>query len=543
MNKGIWLLITLSLLIVSGCSTVVQEVHKAPAADCDSINIMAENGCKKTDGIPYYLPRTAIKLQFPVTKNTETEPLLFSEARKVFAVKNGCKWNKNDDQDEDKKPNLCDGAAFERIINALLISKFKETKESAGCTDLKTEASKVGLQLTSELLLSQPKVTFKLGDIGVSTEAEPDPDQLYFIKLDGGIFEKRNMEVTYSPGGVISEYSASSEDKKGEFILKTATAVLGAVTQTKKMTHAIDKGKKVDNTVIETVKECTGEPPIDYQGLVIQAATALNYLKSYSDLRVDELKGFSSAESSKESLEFRLKELDASRDTALAMVKTQKKPEIKAYSLSLLPSCSGGICPAEILKTSLAVFSNKCGLYTNAKVGALMYQSDIPKTPKTLNECGKGSPITLTLNKPPHLSGANADPSRFEHLKNPDKKRGMHYRVPMTVRTTVSKNDEEILVKDMAIAQFGAVASLPAETGSSNVSYKVTLDPVTGMLLKVSLTSESANTSAGKDIIDPISNYLAAKKESKDEITKLEREEAILKLKKSIKELKQAVGD
>jgi hypothetical protein len=541
MHKGMLLLTSLILLLVTGCTTV--EVAKAPAADCDPDNIMKDNGCKKTEGIPYYLPRTAIKLQFPVIKTTETEPTLFSEARKVYAAKKVCKWP----EPPKKSSNECKEADFQAELKKQLEAEFKVDKDSVECINLKNEADKLGIDLDANKSIFKPDVSFKLDEVGVSTEAEPDPEELYFIKLKGGVFEKRNIEVSYSPGGVINQYSASTEDKTLEFAVNTLTAVTNAAINSTKIPF-ISVAKHVplvEPRSEETDIKCSA--PIDekYKNLFLRAMKGLEFIKSFPDSRTKELQGQNNSNISKEALELRLKELDAIKNASMAIFQNVKKSETKTYTISLLPSCSSEDinCSKKILTTNLAKFSKSCGLFADTVESDYAYSIDMPKRPKDQPQCEAETQIAIKLNNPPHLNTASADPKRFKNLMDKDKKRGMYYRVPLTIRMTVTNKDEAILVKDLAIAQLGVVASLPAETGSTNVSYKVTLDPVTGMLLKVSLTSEGANTNVGKNVIDPIANYLEAKKESKDEVTKLEREEAILKLKKSIKELKEAVGE
>lgn len=539
MKQGMLLLLGLTSLIFSGCS-VVQEVQKAPNANCDSKNIMAPNGCKKTEGIPYYLPRTAIKLQIPITKTTEIEPILFSEARKIFASKQlpKCVWEKT----EDNQLALCNESLFKYQLDRELDAYFKDEEDK--CKSLRDEAEKLGIVLSIENALLKPTITYKLEEIGVSTEAEPDPEQLYFIKLNGGLFEKRNTEVTYSPGGVITQYSASAENKSLEFMLNTYGAVLKAGTEILKLNEETTTANH-QNPKTNSNNFCKTSISTNFQKLFSRAVTTLAAIKSYPDIRSGELLGRNNTNISKEALELRLKELDATKDIAMAMFQKQKKSESKSYSISILPYCNkaGKDCAKDGVTTKLAKFSKACGLFADIPETDYAFQVNLPKVPKVKPDCKNESQITITTSLPPHLRDDSANPNRFLHLMDPDKKRGMYYRIPLTVRMTISNDNEPILVKDMAIAQLGAVASLPAETGSTNVSYKVTLDPVTGMLLKVSLVSESANPNVGKDVIDPIANYLEAKEESKDEVTKLEREEAILKLKKSIKELKEAVKE
>lgn len=508
-------------ILILGC-TVSQQVYKAPSKDCSDAQISrGEVGCQKVDGIPYYLPRTAIKIQLPVTKTTESEPALISEARKIFAKSDNCSWNKEN----------TDG------LGQCEENKFKDSFiDSDACyKNIEEEAKTLGIEIAPRLVPEFTKTTYKLGDAGLITEAEPDPDQLYFIELKGGMFEKRNLEVSYNPGGVLTQYNSSAEDKSAEFLIKTLSSVTSVVT-------ALGSPNYTEPHLSKDLK-CTSNDS-KYFNLYDRAMQSLKLLRGFPNSRMSLFKTDTFAGDSKEVFELKLKEFDSTRDAALLMFIASKKVETKTYSISLLPTCASNDngCSPSVAKPELAKFSKTCGLLSDVPQGSLIYQSDIPKS-KPKQECKGEAPITFALTTPPHLKTLSSDPTRFEKILNVTDKRGMYYRIPSTARATLFVKDEPVLVKDLAIAQLGSIASLPAETGSTNVSYKVTLDPVTGMLLKVGITSESASTSLGKDVIDPVANYLEAKKESKDEVTKLERQEAILKLKKSIKELKEAIGE
>nr|VFK06269.1 MAG: hypothetical protein BECKLPF1236A_GA0070988_1000216 [Candidatus Kentron sp. LPFa]VFK23572.1 MAG: hypothetical protein BECKLPF1236C_GA0070990_1000627 [Candidatus Kentron sp. LPFa]VFK65114.1 MAG: hypothetical protein BECKUNK1418G_GA0071005_105710 [Candidatus Kentron sp. UNK]VFK71297.1 MAG: hypothetical protein BECKUNK1418H_GA0071006_105910 [Candidatus Kentron sp. UNK] len=59
----------------------------------------------------------------------------------------------------------------------------------------------------------------------------------------------------------------------------------------------------------------------------------------------------------------------------------------------------------------------------------------------------------------------------------------------------------------------------------------------------MNISSKAANTDIAKDFIDPVADYLETRKKAKDEVTQLERKESILKLKKSIRDLKKDLNN
>ena len=472
-----------AMLILPGC-VVSQPAYKVPEKNC-----IDENGlCKKFDGVPYVLPRTTLKVTIPVISTNETEGSFVSELRK-------------------KKASA---------------SPFANNKCIKHVYDL---GDKIGVEIFE---LEKPKISYELSDVSVGTGAEPDPNQLYYLQVKGKLFEKRSLDITYADSGILNTLTSSSEDKTAEFAAKTLGSILGAAAKFGTFQVLDDRGEQDQLDV-----DCAGSP---YKNIVYRAMGTLKFIETFPSIRNKELTGVSNnAAPGKDNLELRLKELDASYSAALAVFKGSKKKVPKTYEVTLLPELD------DRLPITLAQFSTSCGLsQAKVTVPSQIVQSNIPKSCSTDSNT---SNITAILTSPPNKGGTSLPTRISDSLDSGTNERGIYYRVPKTSRISIqeknlSKTNEsevvDLLVQDVAIAQFGKTASLPASTGSSNVRYQVTLDPVTGMLLKVKIDSETANTSIAQDIATPAGDYLKARKESHDELEQLKREDDILKTKLSI---------
>jgi hypothetical protein len=520
-NSKLKLLIGMAVThVLFGCAAVSQPVYKA----CTE-NDIKEEKCKKVDGVPYVLPRTALKVTFPVTEKTEKYGKFVSDAIDIFAKEKDCTWDKNE-----KSKSPCSEKSFKEEFN----------KDAACINHVFKQANKIGVEIayndTVDPSKNYPKTSYKLGEVSVVSTAEPDPDQIYFVEVKGGLFETRNLDISFSPGGILNEISASAENKSVEVAAKTFGSILGAAA---KVAAFAGVNIESDTKYITDYVDCNGDtkksiPESKYKNLVFRVIDSLRFIEEFPSKRMEELRGANNtAHATKDNLELRLKELDASYAAALTVFELNNKTETKTYEIMLMPKINDSTVP-------LAIFSKSCGLYRTVPLSEKMPSSNVPLSDNDLCKSTDAANVA-EFTKPPHLTGMALSARIIDTLNDNSKLRGIYYRVPETARLTIKNGTKDLIVKDIAIAQFGKIASLPAETGSSNVTYKVTLDPVTGMLLKVTIASTAVSTDTAKNFIDPVGDYLKARKDSQDELTQLQKEESLLKVKKSIKELKEAL--
>nr|VFJ95516.1 MAG: hypothetical protein BECKLFY1418A_GA0070994_10513 [Candidatus Kentron sp. LFY] len=245
------------MLALSGCATVSQPVYKVPENnDCTQAGV-SKGMCKKFDGIPYVLPRTALKITIPVVTTTQKEGSFVSEAREIFAKKEKegkCKW---------KEDNECSNEFW---------GKFEEGGDAC-LKRVFDRASEVGVKIEKDRKYGQI-TTNRLGKISVASEAMPDPKQLYFVEAKGGMFENRGVDITFAPGGIFKEITASAEDKTVEFAAKTLGSVLGAVAK-----FGYHTGRDDSNG-------CTSDI---YKNVANRALDKLAYIEEFQGMRADML--------------------------------------------------------------------------------------------------------------------------------------------------------------------------------------------------------------------------------------------------------------
>jgi hypothetical protein len=148
------------------------------------------------------------------------------------------------------------------------------------------------------------------------------------------------------------------------------------------------------------------------------------------------------------------------------------------------------------------------------------------------------------------VAGENAFATAIGALKS-ESDRSFFYRVPGTANVSVLADGKGISQKNLPVAQFGTVASLPATTGGSRNKYDIELSTDTGALLSFKVSADpllSASQmeglgTAANSVVD--ANVAAAKaKQDADkaashaELEKLKYEKDLLTTKCEVNKLK-----
>lgn len=527
-------------LLVSGCAVVTQPVYRVPDNNCKD----KDSSCVKLDGIPYVLPRTIIKASIPVVATKESEGRWVSEVRKVFATDRSCSWDSsitkpcNGDKPKVKKNKEKKNKSKDKEACACTNEEFAGmfTKANNICLfDIANRAEKLGIDLNLRTPLA--KTFYKMGDVALVSESEPDPSQVFFVEVKGGLFERRSVDVAFAAGGVLADITTSKEDKSLEFATKTGSSIIGAV---------IKAGATIASTDGKTAPMTCGA----YGGVYQRGDGLIRVVDSYPTDRADIIKSKTSA-LSKEYLELALKELKASYDEARSSFEVNKEQKTKTYEIAFLPDKFQPKNKEDEDKkfeaVKIAKFSDTCGIVAASEGRPNRYNPLMLYDFKDSNKCGTEVLVTAEVQTLSYFSvDRSVDDVVSKSLNTGNDIRGVHYRIPLASHVSIfsnkDKDKKELAAKDISIAQFGSVASLPATTGSSNVTYKVTLDPTTGMLLKVNISSEPMSTDVGKNLIDPLGDYIKAQKTKDDELTQLQRQKSILEAKKAIADLTKALS-
>lgn len=157
-------LLCLLLLLSAGCATkhIVVPVTKET---------------KTESGVFYWLPRTVVVVDLPITKSVKK--------RTPF-------WTSAGANEQNEKQAIIDAAKIE-----------------------------LGLEKDDLFLEANEKKSFKTGVPTITTRGESDPQQLFFVKLKGGFLKNRNFNIKLTEDGLISSAESKVEDKTLEFTMKS----------------------------------------------------------------------------------------------------------------------------------------------------------------------------------------------------------------------------------------------------------------------------------------------------------------------------------
>lgn len=88
-----------------------------------------------------------------------------------------------------------------------------------------------GFFFPGEEAVEKKDIKFSIGKPAFDSRGEPDPDEIYLVNIQGGIFETKTLMMEYTPEGVLSKAQAESKDETLEFVtsgIKTATSIFSS---------------------------------------------------------------------------------------------------------------------------------------------------------------------------------------------------------------------------------------------------------------------------------------------------------------------------
>jgi hypothetical protein len=496
------------------------------------------------EGVFYALPRTVVKVDLPVDR-IETRAGRYVEYTKLFF------------------PQLA------REAEARMESVRKVADPSALATD--------------------PVASFKLGTPTFSVVGEPDPGQVYFVKVTGGLAVDRTAVLEYTEQGAVQGAQLEEASVAAEVALGLVGAASGILTRTA-LTGASERTLAV-NPPGSTARVCPQAPSAEmaerakmddpvwqffkkYQmDPVVQAAEEA--FARYCDLDAEKRRSIANAvhavkpelvgaygafqriyrlQSAREKVltgqslapEVILRDLDAAigRELAASFLGLEAKEqwvgafEVRPATLADRPeimqfSKAGGVCQTADLRGKLA----SPGKFTVAK------------------KCDDRRPVVVGF----RLDGQDQPLKRIagQYMVGTDLERSgdrsFRYRVPALARIDVRwLATPETCVGEggAAIGQFGEILSLPAKSGGRSLNYDLKFYEATGALKSFRLASKSAIQKGNVDTLSSSANAMLdakLKKEQEeakaaDELNQLERRRKILEEQVKIRQACAALG-
>jgi len=522
--RGVRLAAAVSALLVAGCTAKLVVTRVPPEA-------LPPGERLAPDGVFYALPRTVVRVELPVER-VETTAGRFAEYARLFF------------------PHLAEEALARR-------ARVKKANPPAGSA-------------------ADSFVSFRLGTPALSAFGEPDPEQVYFVKVTGGLAVDRTAQLELTDQGSVMGAQAEVTHVGTEIALSTVSAVSGILARTL-LTGAgagvraaegappcpVRPDAALDDPVWEFFagQSPSGDP-------VVQEAFALycdldpaerepvskaarrgddDLRRAYRTFRrVYDLQGLRRSVLLGQSLtpEVSLREVDAGTARELVAFVGAEARESWTGSFEVRPAK---------LEDRLAIlrFSERGGVCETAD---LRGKPAPPPRFTRKDACGDSRPVEVAF----RLDGENQVVRRVaaryavgEDLERSGD-RAFRYRLPALARVDVAwagDPPKPLGESGAAIAQFGHVVSLPASSGGRSLNYDLKFYEATGALKTFRLASKSAIQKGLADSLgDSTSALLDAriKKEREeaaesDELAQLERRRKLLeeqlKIRKACAEL------
>jgi hypothetical protein len=418
------------MAVLPGCATIVVRPIRA-VTEIDSNRV-------KSNGVFYALPRTVITID-AVAKLTESgESPFFLEL--VRATKEYADLiQAYPDVPEDREP-------MKTKLRELKMKFVKEIRKDSRYQALIRDLARLGITLTDA-----SGKEFEFVGVTPGVRAEPDPDHVYMIDIAGWPLQDRSFMLDLSEAGLPMSGEAEVTDRTVEVALKTidlaaqiaGRALLGGTKVTTAAEDPFDEIFKNGTAIIADIKRAD---------------------KSRLDLVSGSAPGLAGG-LPEATLERMLKEVGTIRDGLSSYFsRTKVKTLTMQYAYRPPAPTAGTPSPAPLL-TILRVTST--GLNDEEKDPQLQG----PPVPAKFKSTAKDGELVQLKIEQDKLSGGAVVQVIDGRKASFDGEHAFFYRIPGSGLITVQRGDEELVRTSVQIAQFGAVAALPSNTGSTSNKY------------------------------------------------------------------------
>ncbi|MHC1774425.1 MAG: DUF4831 family protein [Lentimicrobium sp.] len=290
-------------------------------------------------------------------------------------------------------------------------------------------------------IVEENSISYEIGNVELSTFAEADPDQIYFVELDAKSKDAGSLIITLSDEGYISGFTDITSVERevrnaiitGDFNsenLKPFRDLLKPVLIEK--VDTIVRRISIDTT---TVEEKVLKRSISEKLPEQQAREVADLIYRIQDSKFSLVTGYQEVNYSRESLEFMLEQLNKLENEYLALFKGTSKISRQVYIYYVTPQST-----REGTLETICRFSKTKGL------------SD--------KSTSVGESVSLVI------TPLNRNTKLEEFAKQRDqvakKMRGFYYRIPEKSLVTLRAGGIAVAENQMLISQMGVVTYLPA---------------------------------------------------------------------------------
>ena len=349
-------------------------------------------------------------------------------------------------------------------------------------------------------------VSFKCGTPVIGTRAEPDTNQIYFVKAgDIGAFRSQTLDLTFNRDGTIARAETVAEDMRVDVVVNTIGAAAGIVAA------AIKPGGPTAPSVLE---EDVKNRILDVMSGRYQQGLTEVTPELYDKMLAD--------------LQSVLDGLEQVRDGVV-----EKKERTWVARFEILPEVSEGAISSEV---GLFKFSKALGFkFLHQPINM---QSGYDGMEGTTNSGDYTLNVALSGNASNQYGGV-VGRSVLAHSKP----KGFRYRIPCAAGVELNQvagaKDEmtnRIARTTVEVAQMGPTLWLPSEFPGSKSSYVFDVFPETGALKTLNLSTTAYDGQGVKEAGAAMEKIV----EASGKQAELERKKTILQLEKDIRELKDA---
>jgi len=307
--------------------------------------------------------------------------------------------------------------------------------------------------------------TYSIEEISLSTSAQPDPDQFFFVEFNPeGFKENRRFIMSLNEAGLLKGVNSATEEKSKKDVEKFFQ--LGEASSDKKDLfdyQAIQASQQVKDTTIRMITVDTTVKRditintrwVNKSKEEIAKQVAQRIQKIYQDRYYLSI-GYQETAYDEGAIKYMDKNLLERQQEYIALFTGKTITSYKEYQFDWIP----GADTQDIDQTTICKFSVHSGVRpANSSIGLpLTLQAESEQTTKQIN-------------------------NHAMQMRNSSKPRkGVHYRIPDFARVSLFFDGEEMIHQRMRINQFGVVSYAP---WSDEINFQI--HPESGALKNIEL--------------------------------------------------------
>ncbi len=282
--------------------------------------------------------------------------------------------------------------------------------------------------------------------------SETDPEQYYFIEMDGKSKHGGSLRFALNGNGIINAYS--DQAKTSGKIQAGADGYSFADLLQPTVLEKVDTIIRKISVDTSTFKEVFVRRSVSERTIEQQAKETADQIRKLNDNKFSLITGYSEVNYSKEALEYMISQIEETRLDYLALFKGASRTSVSRHVFYVTP----GNSPDGMLET-ICGFSSAQGITHRNAPGA--------------------EAVNLMVEP---LQQINTVRDFVKQKEKPSReKRGIYYRIPEKAKITVKSGSRTVAEEDALISQMGIVTYLPA-----GIFSLVKLNPLTGGLELIS---------------------------------------------------------